>query len=257
MIHLSTSLIFHFCPKGALPPLGTSRLQLQNVFDAMVHLTSRSRAVRDPCNVMISYNVIMPHRRAKKLPKKSADFFLEELETHPTCWFKQFDGSAFCSLTHDGRRRPQMVVPDLWWLVARGTANASEFKVAFRCSYDTIASYHQSSGEGGFHFGDFVSPSLYKGRCCASRRRCQQLDHACVGFMLFATTTMTHFTVSPILRLFLDNVEPREYARELLETNLAMGRCVSKPRRQSTSGKPHVRRVPVQTLLGNVLHGHR
>ena len=146
-----------------------------------------------------------------------------------------------------------MVVPDLWWLVARGTANASESKVAFRCSYDTIASYHQSSGEGGFHFGDFVSPSLYKGRCCASRRRCQQLDHACVGFMLFATATMTHFTVSPTLRLFLDNVEPREYARELLETNLAMGRCVSKPRRQSTSGKPHVRRVPVQTLLGYVL----
>ena len=65
-------------------------------------------------------------------------------------------------MTHDGcgQASKQVVVPDFWWLVARGAANDSESRFVFLLQFWHLWQLPVSA-EGGFHFESDVSPLLF------------------------------------------------------------------------------------------------
>ena len=83
-----------------------------------------------PLPIMSCIGIIL-QRRAKRLPTSVARcswftdravILQEATQTHPTRGSLQFDGKAFGPLTHGGCWRTQVIVQDLWCLVAWGVA---------------------------------------------------------------------------------------------------------------------------------------
>ena len=78
---------------------------------------------------------------------------------------------AFCPLmTHDGcGASKQVVVPDFWWLVARGAANDSESRFVFLLQFWHLWQLPNSFGRRRLPFRKRRLTVAVQCRCCASR----------------------------------------------------------------------------------------